>query len=219
MKKRIVYISGIGADRRAFSKLDSHLGGEAVFADWIPLESNEEHFTGYCERLISKYGINSYDILIGLSFGGLIAQQIAKKLGNKTVFLISSFRNKSDLRPLMYFGLKTGLYKLLPPIRIPIISEMIAFVLNSKNRESKKVITQMMLDTDFHFMNWCIRQIAVIDLKPEYSENFINLNGDNDKLVKEWIGHSGLTVSGGSHFMVNDKAKEIASKISSMLNP
>jgi len=38
------------------------------------------------------------DLLIGLSFGGLMAQQIAQIVGQDRIILISSFRTKDDLR-------------------------------------------------------------------------------------------------------------------------
>lgn len=213
---KIIFISGIGADKRAFSNLRISNKLEHIYAEWLPLERKNESFESYCNRLILKYEISSEDILIGLSFGGLVSQEIAKKLRNKQVILISSFRNKSDLKPIMYYGLKLKLNRLLPPFRIPIVSDLIAYLLNSGKKESKKVLADMLKVADFRFINWAIRQIDQVDLKSNYKEHYLSFTGTNDKLVSNWSHkHS---IDAGSHFMVFDKAEQISDESNLYIN-
>ena len=83
LKTKIVLISGLGANELAFSRIGD-LTYPKVFAKWLTSQEDET-LENYCQRFIEAYKIKSGDILIGLSFGGLIAQKIAELNGNKLV--------------------------------------------------------------------------------------------------------------------------------------
>lgn len=130
---RIIFISGLGANELAFSKIGD-LKCKKIVAQWIPNRKNET-VTDYVKRLIEKHKIISTDILAGLSFGGILAQEISQIQGNSLVILISSFKKRSDLKFPFKIALGLGLYR-IPLIRIPILEEIVANLLNSGNRES-----------------------------------------------------------------------------------
>ena len=73
----IYYISGLGADERAFSKLDFVKKYNATYLPWLAVEQKKEPIAHYAKRLAEK--ITKPDpIIIGLSFGGMMAIEIAK---------------------------------------------------------------------------------------------------------------------------------------------
>ena len=209
IKKKIICISGIGADRRAFSKLAFGKTMPIVQAEWLTLTDKSETFDRYCDRMIETYEINSQDILIGLSFGGLVSQMIAKKLGNSTVVLISSFRNKNDLKPLMRLGLKFSLHRMLPSFRIPLLTDLVAFFLNSMEIESRKILRSMLKEADFEFIKWAIQQINLVNLKESFSKDYLSFTGTKDLLVSDWDSENHIHIKNGTHFMIYDKAPEI----------
>ena len=73
--------------------------GNEVMVKWLK-NNKDESLESYAKRIISKYNITNQDLVVGLSFGGLIAQQIAELIGSKQVILISSFRTKESPRIL-----------------------------------------------------------------------------------------------------------------------
>ena len=77
--KNQFFISGLGADKKAFSKLGD-FGTNKIFIEWLRNHDNES-LHSYCQRLIDQYNIQQGDLLVGLSFGGLIAQQISEIVG------------------------------------------------------------------------------------------------------------------------------------------
>ena len=50
-------------------------------------------------------------VLIGVSFGGIIAQELAKTIKVKTTIIISSVKSNLEYPPLYKFAKKTKLYK------------------------------------------------------------------------------------------------------------
>lgn len=219
MTVRLIFLPGVGADHRAFSKLELTERYPCVFVDWIPLKGRDKTFEAYCKRMTLAYEITSGDTLIGMSFGGLIAQKVAHELGSQKVVLISSFRNRNDLRALMRLGLDLKLHRLLPPLRIPVLSDAIAFILNSSNRESRTVIADMLKSSDFQFISWAINQIDKTDLSDIYRSDFLSFTGDKDKLVSDWESENHLSIRDGQHFMVYDHGEKITNAIKHFLDP
>ncbi len=211
---KIFLISGLGANELAFSKLGD-LGVEKIAIPWIKNEK-KENLISYAKRLIAIHNIQSTDYLAGLSFGGIVAQAIANELGSKLVILISSFRNKSDLRLPFKLALTLGLNKLFVPFKIPIIENTVASMLNSGNKDNRHVLTEMIHVTDYKLMSWSMQKIA--DFKQPYPKVVLhNIIGTNDRILKKWTNETSSVIEGGSHFMVYDKADEITVLIQSIL--
>ena len=216
MTGRIVYVPGIGADHRAFSRLKTAPDQPQVYADWLSLESTDESFETYCKRLVDHYKITNEDTLIGLSFGGLVVQQIAKVHGNKQVILVSSFRNRSDLKVLWTYCLKFKLYRLVPAFQLPLLAEVASPFLHSWRRKESKILREMLKDANFKLIRWSLKQIALIDLKSTYHRRYLSLIGDKDLLIRTWCSDE-MIIPDGAHFMIYTKAEAISGKINAYL--
>lgn len=214
--KKIFYISGLGADETAFEKLDD-FGFENVMVKWFKNNENES-LKDYSQRIIHKYDISQKDMVVGLSFGGLIAQQIAQILGLKAVILISSFTSKADLQPIFRIGLKLKLFKLLPSIKLPFISEIVANYLNAGSAQSKPVINAMLQNTDMRLMKWSINKIYEHNspLAPGIVKH--NIIGTKDRIIGKWSNEWTYKIDGGSHFMVYEKSEAVSRIIKSIVN-
>ena len=84
--KRIYVFSGLGADERVFKYLDFP-GYEPVFIRWLQ-PTKEEAIEHYSKRLTEQIG-TSRPVLIGLSFGGIIAIEVAKVIDTEKIILIA----------------------------------------------------------------------------------------------------------------------------------
>lgn len=217
MERKVIFIPGVGADERAFSQLEIKGAFKKVYANWIPLQSSGMSFESYCIRLTEHYKIDREDILIGLSFGGLVAQQIGRTLENQHVILLSSFRNRKDLRNIWNLALRMKLYKLLPSQKIRFIVDVASLFLHTWRRRSGSVLKEMLSDADFKLIKWSLRMIERSDLSDSYKSGYLSLVGDKDLLIKQW-SDSQMKINGGSHFMVHDKADLVAKQIENYLN-
>lgn len=206
--QKIFFISGLGANERAFSRI-GEVGCGKMMVKWMANEKNET-LKEYAERLIKQYEIKSRDLVAGLSFGGLVAQKIAAITGQQKVILISGFRDKNDLKLPFRQALNTGLYRLLPSIRVPYVDSMIANILNSGTADSKTVLREMVRSTDYRLMKWSLEQIANTVGNANKSIVLHNIIGDCDRIVRLWRNDTTYVVKGGSHFMVYDRAEEIS---------
>lgn len=214
MGDRLLFIPGLGADERVFERLPPFPGLISCYIRWIPPRGRES-LESYCMRLIDDDDISITDRLIGLSFGGVVAQKIADLLGIKGVILISSLRDQKDLRLFFQLGLKLKLYKVLPAVKLPVIADWIAFYLNSSWRtESKLLLREMLKTTDMGLFRWSIEKIAEITPIKSALTTY-SLIGSKDRVVKPWKGEYFQLIAGG--MMVYDKSDEVAAVLKKML--
>lgn len=103
--------SGLGADERVFDRI--HFGDfSPVFIPWEPVDPDQS-FESYIKQL-SNHIKSEHPILIGISFGGIVAQELSVLLNNCPVLIISSVRTRDEMSPLMRFSGKISLHKLMP---------------------------------------------------------------------------------------------------------
>src|SRR5688500_240528 len=91
--KKVYFISGLGADRRVFEFLDLSFC-EPVFLDWIPPMKNES-LPSYAERLCRD--VKEPDaVLVGMSLGGMMATEFAKKHPAANVIILASNKTSRE---------------------------------------------------------------------------------------------------------------------------
>src|ERR1700679_2089021 len=112
MAKTIYLIPGVGANDKVFQNLD--LGDyEIVHIKW-PKHRKNETLQAYVKKLLPQIKKDSEPILIGLSFGGIVAIELAKLIDPYKTILISSIKTYHE-RPLKLLFLNSlKFHRLLP---------------------------------------------------------------------------------------------------------
>ncbi|WP_258542104.1 alpha/beta fold hydrolase [Parvicella tangerina] len=197
-------ISGLGADKRVFERLS--LEQNLIPIDWIDPEPNES-IESYSNRLKEVIDTSEPFILIGVSFGGLIATEISKILNPELTILISSAETKNELRSIYRGFGKTNLIKLIPNKLFDMPRGFATFMFGTNE---KKLLSDILDDTDLKFTKWAINELT--NWKNETKlEKVVKINGSKDKLIPP--SQSDYLIDGGEHFMVVDKADEISTII------
>ena len=90
-----VYIlSGLGADERVFTEID--FGPfDPVFIPWEELASTDQTFESYINQL-SKQVTSPDPILIGISLGGIVAQEMSTLFNDCPVLIIASALSSAE---------------------------------------------------------------------------------------------------------------------------
>jgi len=93
---RIVLFPGLGADPRMFYRQKRALGEDLECPDWLspkPGESFDDYTRRWAQRLQPEPGDVRPLFLAGVSFGGMVAMQMARHLRPTAVILIGSCRS------------------------------------------------------------------------------------------------------------------------------
>ena len=203
----IYLISGLGADRRAFRKLVFPEEFKCVYLDWIEPIQNES-LESYAARLSMGIDSTTPFYLIGLSFGGMLATEIAKKLKPIHTFLISSTPIYAELP--WYYRMVGGLrlQKIVPLSLMKTSNNIGLKFLGAKTADEKLLLKQLVVDSDPRFIKWALNCILTWR-NAARPENLTHIHGGSDHILPIRYNRPDFTINSGSHFMVYAKAEEI----------
>lgn len=203
---KVYFISGLGADKRAFYKIELPPGYEPVFLDWIMPLPNED-FASYATRFSKLINPNEDFILIGLSFGGMLASELAKLVNPKQLIIISSLSSYNELPWYFKLAGRVGLHKVV----IPAIYKQ-ATILNrfmgTGDREMKAIVYSYVNNIDPEFIRWSLN-VIVHWAHTERLQNLVHIHGSNDHLLPCKYVKANYVVENGGHLMVMNKADDV----------
>ena len=102
---KILLLTGMTPDKRIFDRLLPLLPN-ALVVDWIQPAASES-ISSYAKRLSETIPQDESVIVCGVSFGGIVARELACCLNAKACVLISSVRSPNELPP--WFRLFRGI--------------------------------------------------------------------------------------------------------------
>lgn len=211
MTKRIYFISGLGADRRAFRKLTFPQDFDLVYLDWISPRKNES-LEDYASRLALNIDTSTPFYLIGLSFGGMLATEIAKKLKPVHTFLISSSPVYKQLPWYYRMPGRLRLQKLIPIRSLKKGSRIVMKLLGARTHDERMLLKQLVADSDPAFMKWALTSILTWRNK-DRPANLTHIHGTADLILPIRYYKPDVIIPNGGHFMVYANAEEISAYI------
>ncbi len=205
MAKKLYIFSGLGADERVFERLDFS-GFSVTFIKWIiPLKG--ESIEQYTARLLQQV-TTPKPVLIGLSFGGLIAVEAAKQVTTEKVILIASAKTKNEIPFYYRFAGALRLHKLVPASLFKRSNTITHWFFGAYTAFEKKLLKQILEDTDPVFLNWAIDKIVRWSNRTPI-QNLFHLHGTSDRILPLRFVQCDATVKNGGHFMTLNKVEEM----------
>lgn len=203
--KKVYVFSGLGVDKRVFRNISfAHVDVE--FVDWIK-PSSEESMEHYAKRMATTIKAER-PILMGLSFGGMIAVEISKIIDTEKIILISSAKTKSELSNQFKILNPIGIIKVLPSKVLKHHNFLTNWFFGANRMEDKRLLAQILKETDPYFLKWAIHEI--LNWKNESKpKNFIHIHGGIDKIIPIENVEFTHKIQNGGHFMIMNKSQEI----------
>lgn len=202
----VYFISGLAADSSIFKHIQLPPHCTAVHLHWIPPLPNES-LSQYAHRLGSKINTTEKFALIGLSFGGMLATELAKKLQPAITILISSV---PLVRHLPVYFKVAGFLRLqkIVPVRFIQHAALLKRLFTKETPEDKKMLKQMIRKSDAQFIKWAMNAIVTWQNK-ELPANLFHIHGTRDEILPLRFTKPTHTISNSGHLMVLVRATEI----------
>ena len=167
--------------------------------DWL-IPKPGETLKSYVVR-IAKGIKHKNPVLIGVSFGGVIVQEIAEFIEAQRVIIISSVKTALELPRRMRFARCTKVFKVLPTSLVRHVDVLEKVALGDFAKKRVKLYQKYLSVTDTRYLDWALEQMICWDRK-EVLPGVVHIHGDKDvifpyKYIKECI-----TVPGGTHVMI-----------------
>ncbi len=213
LKKKIYIFSGLGADERVFKRMNFGDADVNFIHYQIPLPS--ENLALYAQRMSLQITSNS-PTLIGLSFGGMIATEVAKYIQTEKVIILASIKIRSEM-PWYFKRIgQLRLHKLLPATIIKKSNFAIEWLFGTSSNVERKLLKQILLDTDAYFLKWAIDRIVFWD-NQTIPPNLVHIHGTHDKVIPIRYVTCQYRINRGGHFMTLYQADELSQLIKKIL--
>jgi pimeloyl-ACP methyl ester carboxylesterase len=200
-RQKIYAIGGLGADHRIFQFLN--LNANIHVLKWEKPQQKEP-LSDYVLRMSKQIPPEFEGWLIGVSFGGMVAQEIAKR-SNVKVILISSVAQTNEVPKIYQWVGKTRLISILPAFLFKLPKGLAVFLFGAKN---KRLLMEIIRDTDPNFVKWALQKITTWENHQELSE--LRIHGKKDRLFPLKNAASIDFKTNGGHFTIVDEAAEIS---------
>jgi len=201
----VYFMPGLAANPLIFEriKLDDTLF-EVHYLEW-EIPKSKETLEDYARRMTLQLK-NENPVLIGVSFGGIVVQEMVKFISVRKLIIISSVKTNLELPKRIRFARKTFVYKLIPMRLVLSFGKLAQFVLGEKFSHRMKLYDTFLSVRDIGYLNWAVEKVVLWN-RTEVDERVIHIHGDKDWMfpienIKECI-----VLKGGTHVMIFTKYK------------
>ena len=201
----IYFFPGMSSTSLIFERLEWDTSRfELHFLEWLPCEKKES-LIAYTQKYIPLIQ-HKNPILVGVSFGGIIAQELSKYIDVQKTIIISSVRTNREFPKRFKWAKYTKLYKLLPTRGVETLLHWIERFGSEKQKKRMELYNRYLSIRDPHYLNWCIQAVLNWEQKEEL-ENVIHIHGTKDEVFPFKNIRNAIEVKGGTHAMILVKYK------------
>lgn len=212
-KKHVYFMPGLAASSKIFEHIRLPKEQyELHFLEWLIPETVNESIENYCKRL-AKNIVHKDPILVGVSFGGMIVQELSKIIPVQKIVVISSIKNNQE-KPRHFIILqRTRFYKLFPSGKISKSKGFPTFGLSNGALKRKIELYNKYLGIkDKIYLEWAIFNVLHWKAK-ENNTKMIHIHGSDDEIFPSKYIKNSIIIKGGTHAMIITKAKKISNTL------
>lgn len=203
----VYFISGMCYNCSVFDKILLPKGYKKNYIEW-EIPSMDESLHDYALKMAKSIKPKRRTILVGYSFGGIVAQEIAKFVAVEKIILISTMKDEHEIPALFHMAKRVNFADNLP---MKIYSQS-DFMINLFNRYIYSLPTQalegFMTVTDPIYLKWSLKQITHWMPDRKFT-NIYHIHGTKDQVFPYEKITAPITVKGGDHLMILKRFTEI----------
>ncbi len=206
--KHIYFVPGLAANSRIFEYLKLPDDWHPHYIEWLVPESKDESLEHYARRMAEK--VQHPDaVLVGVSFGGVMAQEIKRLIPISQCFIISSIKSRNEMPARMHFARRTGAHKLLPTSVISHVEKYEKYVFGEVLKHRIELYKKYLSMRDELYLPWAIDHIIHWDREIPDPE-VVHIHGTKDGIFPVQNIRNFIPVEGGTHIMILNKARLIS---------
>ncbi len=197
----IYFMPGMGANSKIFERIHFDENKYSFhFLEWLE-PFKKEPLVEYCKRLIENIH-HKNPVLIGVSFGGVIVQEIAKLIAVRRVVIISSVKDVSEFPLRMIWARRFKLYHIFPTKYVNQLEDFTKKIVSSKKIKHRIEMYKAYLTMrSSNYLNWAFKQM--IEWKNEDPvNNIIHIHGDKDHIFPSKYIKNALILKNATHVLV-----------------
>lgn len=172
--------------------------------EWF-IPEQDETLQSYAKKMCANI-THDDAILVGVSFGGILVQEMAKIKTFRKVIVVSSVKSKYELPKRITLGKYLKLYKLLPTQLLDNLDALDKFAIGETITKRLELYKKYLSVSNKQYLDWSIKQVIFWDQeKPDPETIFIN--GDKDHVFPYSCNGNCHIIKGGTHVMILKRYK------------
>ncbi len=204
-KNQLYFVPGMAAGKEIFENISlPEENYDIHIIEWIIPEKNET-IEQYAKRMAAKV-TEPNPILVGVSFGGVMVQEMSAFLDVQKIIIISSVKSKKELPTKMKVVKYIPAYRLIPPSFLENTKNLVKYGLGIKSKKKLELYQNYLSVNNTDYLKWAIKQMVGWN-RSEELENIIHIHGDKDPVFPIKKIENCIIIPGGTHIMLIVKFK------------
>lgn len=201
----IYFVPGLAAGKEIFKNISLPKGQFRIhIIEWMIPEKNET-IEAYAKRMAAEVKKKNV-VLIGVSFGGVMVQEMSAFLDLRKLIIISSVKSKKELPQRIHFARKTLAYKLVPIQLVLNTDDLTKFAIGPKTKKRLQMYQDYLSVRNEQYLDWAIEKMVCWE-RENPDEKVIHIHGNDDFVFPIEKIKNCIVVEGGTHIMILNKFK------------
>ena len=212
----IYFVPGLAADKEIFENisLPENLYTLHIISWLIP--SKKETMAQYAKRM-AGFVTEKNAVLVGVSFGGVVAQEMNSFLKLKKLIIISSIKTKHELPTKFKIAKNLRFYKLIPTRLFLTSKNYSRFALGPISKKGFKLYQDYLHIRDKRYLDWAIKNMICWNQENPLPGVY-HIHGDSDPVFPIKNIDNAIKIAGGSHIMLLTKGPQVCREIVNIIS-
>ena len=211
----VYFVPGLAAGKEIFKNIRlSEDRYEIHILEWL-IPHKGETLSEYAKRMADRIE-QPNAVLAGVSFGGVVAQEMSRFLTLRKLIIISSVKTKNELPLRFKWVRKTGAYKLLPTGWALSVKDLTKLAIGTRSKKRLTLYQAYLSVRDKHYLDWAIKQMVCWE-RTQKVEGVYHIHGNEDivfpiKNISDYI-----LLEGGGHVMILNKGSKVSKLLENII--
>jgi len=175
---------------------------EVHLLHWFLPEKNEK-LSNYAKIMAENVKFENA-VLVGVSFGGVLVQEMKPFLNPRKIIIVSSVRSNSELPRRMKIAKTTKAYKLLPTGLLQDVELLTKYAFGDILKKKLKLYEKYLHMRNKEYLDWAIEQMICWE-RTKIDAEIVHIHGDADEVFPSKNIKGFINIKGGTHAMILSK--------------
>lgn len=206
-KIHVYFMPGMGASPKIFDRISLPEDlFELHYLEWLEPQKKES-LSHYVNRIKEQIQYPN-PVLIGVSFGGIIVQELEHSVAVRQTIIISSVRSHREFSKRLNFTKLLRLYKIAPTYKLNQLEQLILKFGSGKSKRRLAIFNTYMSVRSPQYLDWAFE--SILNWKQEHpNPNIIHIQGSKDEIFPVQYLKKAIIIKGGTHAIILTHAHQL----------
>ncbi|MDX1278981.1 alpha/beta hydrolase [Oceanihabitans sediminis] len=201
----VYFMPGMAANPTIFENIQ--LPEDIFKIHWLEWEIpyKNESLSAYAKRM-TEFIKHENVVLLGVSFGGILVQEMSKHISLRKLIIVSSVKSKHELPKRMKIAKYTKAYKALPTSLVTKVDILAKYAFGKSAVKRLDLYKKYLSVTDPYYLDWAIKHVVCWNQEKPIP-GVIHIQGEKDAVFPHKYIKDCITIKNATHVMIINRFK------------